>query len=30
MRKSFQAFVKDDYKYITQWLVNRCQIQGCQ
>jgi len=27
MRKSFPAFAKDDYKYITQWLVNRCQIQ---
>jgi len=29
MRKSFPAFVEDDYKYPTQWLANRCQIQGC-
>jgi len=30
MRESFPAFVKGDYWYTTQWLVNRCQIQGCQ
>jgi len=30
MRKTFPAFVEDDYKYTTQWLVNRCQIQGCR
>jgi len=29
MRKSFPAFVKDEYKPTTQWVVNRCQIQGC-
>jgi len=29
MRKSFPAFANDDYKYTTQWPVNRYQIQGC-
>jgi len=26
MRKYFPAFVKDNYKYTTKWLVKRCQI----
>jgi len=30
MRKSFATFVKKASKYTIKFLVNRCQILGCQ